>query len=111
MVISSIAGEAVFTAGWIAVAAAAAYSRYKKALERAESSREAGVSGATREYHNGLYLGRSEILAPGSEPKAKDLPAPGGIVPETATASLISLAQALDGAARKAQPVKEKVRA
>jgi len=111
MSISSIAGEAAFSAGWIAVAAAAAYSRYKKALEKAVNPRGAGVFGATREYHKGLYFGRSEIPAPGSEPIATDLPAPSRIGPETATASLISLAQALEGAAQKAQPAEEKVRA
>jgi hypothetical protein len=111
MPISSWAGEAVFLTGWIAVGAAAAYSRYKKALERAEGPRAADAFGASREYHNGLYFGRSEILAPGSQPAATNLPATGGIVPETAAASLMSLAQALEGAAQTPQPVEEKVRA
>jgi hypothetical protein len=33
MTVRSIAAEALFCAGWIAVGAAAAYSRYKRALE------------------------------------------------------------------------------
>ena len=111
MSVSSIAGDLIFAAGWIAVGAAAAYSRYKKALELAERARGVSPAGATREYHNGLYFGRAvlpEDLASAPEWKAPEKPEPRGMDAEAvAPVSLASLAQALEAAEQKVQP-KEK---
>ena len=56
--VTSVAGEAFFCTGWMAVGAAAACSRYKKALDLWEEARGPSVCGAEREYHNGLLFGR-----------------------------------------------------
>jgi hypothetical protein len=112
MTVSSIAAEVVFSAGWIAVGAAAAYSRYKKALELGERARGTSPEGAVREYHNGLYFGRSvlsEAIAPAPECKAPEKPEVRGIDTEAmAPASLASLAQALENAQLKAEPTEAK---
>jgi hypothetical protein len=110
--ISSIAGEVVFSAGWIAVGAAAAYSRYKKALELAERARGVSLAVATREYHNGLYFGRAllpEGLVSGPAWKAPKTPEPSGIDSEAvAPVSLACLAQALEDAEQKVQSKEKK---
>jgi hypothetical protein len=102
MTVSSIAAEVIFSAGWIAVGAAAAYSRYKKAMELGERARGIGPTGATREYHNGLYCGRAvltEGIAPGPEWKAPEKPELRGLDAQAmAPASLARLAQALEDA-------------
>jgi hypothetical protein len=112
MPVNSIAGEVIFSAGWIAIGAAAAYSRYKKALELAETARGVSPAGATREYHNGLYFGRgvlSEDPVTGPEWKAPEKPEPRGIGADAvAPVSLASLAQALEAAEQKVQPKEEK---
>ena len=109
MTVSSIAAEVVFSAGWIAVGAAAAYSRYKKALEL--GARGTSPEGAVREYHNGLYFGRSvlsEAIAPAPECKAPEKPEVSGIDEAMAPASLACLAQALENAQLKAEPTEAK---
>ena len=101
MAVSSIAAEVVFSAGWIAVGAAAVYSRYKKALELGENLR------AAREYHNGLFFGRDRIEVEIAEVEiAKDTPR--AVVTGSAV-SLASLAQALEDAQVKLQPRGEKI--
>ena len=92
--------------------AAAAYSRYKKALEFGEKARGVSLAGATREYHSGLYFGRSAITveaAAAPEGKAAEVAEP---VPMDAAArapvSLVLLAEALEEAQRKVQPKEEK---
>jgi len=106
MAVSSIAAEVVFSAGWIAVGAAAVYSRYKKALELGENLR------AAREYHNGLFFGRDRIEVEIAEVEiaeveiAKDTPR--AVVTGSAV-SLASLAQALEDAQAKLQPRGEKI--
>jgi hypothetical protein len=106
MTVASIAAEVVFCAGWIAVGAAAAYSRYKKALELGS-----GI-GATREYHKGLYFGRAampEGAAPKTEWKAPEKPGVSGMDREAvASAGLASLAQALEDAQVKVQVKEER---
>ena len=111
MSVSSIAGDLIFAAGWIAVGAAAAYSRYKKALELAERARGVSLAGAPREYHNGLYFGRALLpwdLASGPAWKAPEKPEPRGIDADVAPVSLACLAQALEDAEQKTQPKEEK---
>ena len=96
----------------LAVGVAAAYSRYKKALESGEKARGVSLDGAAREYHSGLYFGRSAItveVAPAPKGKALVGAEP---VPMDAAAlaplSLVSLAEALEEAQRKVQPKEEK---
>jgi hypothetical protein len=110
--VNSIAAEALFCAGWIAVGAAAAYSRYKKALELGYKAPGATVEGADRETHRGLYFGRSAIAvedARAPEWKAPEIPE---VAPTDAVAmapvSLVLLAKALENAQRKAEPKEEK---
>jgi hypothetical protein len=90
MTLSSIAAEVVFSAGWIAVGAAAAYSRYKKALEPAERPPGVSPAGTVREYHHGLYFGRAALP---QEPEIRGVDAQA-----MAPASLARLAQALEDA-------------
>ena len=115
MSVSSIAAEVVFSAGWIAVGAAAAYSRYKKALELAERARGAGPERATREYHGGLHFGSAalfEAIASEPERKAPETPEIGGLASEAAPpASLACLAQALEDAQMKVPVAEEKMSA
>jgi hypothetical protein len=108
MTVSSIAAEAFFCAGWIAVGAAAAYSRYKKALECGDKARGVLLDGATREYHRGLYFGRSTISVEAGPLREAQAPEAAGTVPlypvELAPMSLVSLAKAVEGAERKDKP-------
>jgi hypothetical protein len=112
MNVSSIATEVLFFAGWIAVGAAALYSRYKKALELREAAHGVKPEGAAREYHKGLYFGRavlSEATASEPEWKAPEEPEVSGIDAEAiAPASLARLAHALEDAQPKVQPAEEK---
>ncbi len=112
MTVNSIAAEALFCAGWIAVGAAAAYSRYRKALELGDKARGLAVEGTARESHRGLYFGRSAITvgdAPAEDWKAPEIAEP---VPaqaaDQAAASLVSLAKALEEAQPAAQPEEAK---
>lgn len=116
MTVNSIAAEALFCAGWIAVGAAAAYSRYRKALELGDKARGLEVEGAAREQHRGLYFGRSAIIVEGA--RAEDGKAPevgAAAVPaeaaDVAAASLVSLAKALEEAQPAAQAQEAKTRA
>jgi hypothetical protein len=64
-----------------------------------------------REYHNGLYFGRSvlsEAIAPAPECKAPEKPEVRGIDEAMAPASLACLAQALENAQLKAEPTEAK---
>lgn len=106
MTVSSIAAEAFFCAGWIAVGAAAAYSRYKKALEAGENARGLSIYGSGRELHGGLYFGRAAIQVEPAAATAAPQPVP--MDAPMAQASLISLAKALEEAQANAQPVEEK---
>jgi len=109
MTVVSIATEVLFSAGWLAVGAAALYSRYKKAQEPAHGVRPVGTA---REYHNGLYFGRAtlpEATACDPEWKAPEEPERSGIGAEVMEpASLACLAQALEDAQPKIQPAEEK---
>lgn len=112
MTVNSIAAEVLFCAGFIVVGAAAAYSRYKKALEFGEKARGVSLEGAAREYHNGLYFGRSAITVEAASAHEGKAPEVAEAVPLDAAAlapvSLVSLAEALEEAQRKAQPKEEK---
>ena len=115
MTVSSIAAEVVFAAGWVAIGAAAAYSRYKKALELGVTSRGTGPEEGVREYHNGLYFGRStlpEATEPGPAWEPAERRAPREIDGEaTAPAGLARLAQALEDAQQQVQAKVEKIAA
>ena len=56
MSLSSVAGDVIFSAGWIFIGAAALFSRHKKTSELAERTRCDAVRAPDREYHRGLYF-------------------------------------------------------
>ena len=114
MTVSSIAAEVVFAAGWVAIGAAAAYSRYKKALELGVTSRGTGPEEGVREYHNGLYFGRStlpEATEPGPAWDRLKGGRPRNRRRSAAPAGLARLAQALEDAQQQVQAKVEKIAA
>lgn len=123
MSVSAIAAEFVFCIGWVAIGAAAVFSRYKKALELDDPVRGPGKRETVREYHRGLFFGRSRL---NQEPPQTPMPqtpmeagatsqtAPGLSIPSAAPValsavidalpSLVHLAKALENVAEPAQP-------
>jgi hypothetical protein len=101
MTAGSIASEIIFCVGWVAVGAAAALSRYKKALELGRRAPGAASEGAGREYHHGLFFGRAILTE--TAPPVEWKPAPGPDF-DAAPASLAHLARALEEEAAKARP-------